>query len=213
MQNPIRGFLHGSAAIAAVFGLVWLLIAADGGWSRHAALAVFGAALIMLYVISTLYHTIPWNHVWKKRMQRVDHSSIFIFIAASYVPLAVIVLDGWLKWGTLAVVWSITLLGIGQLVFFPRESTGISIAMNTVLGLLAVLLVQPVVDRLGWTAAGLLALGGIFYIVGMVFVVTNWPKLWPRTFGYHEAFHVLVILGTASHFAVAVAWVAPYQVV
>ena len=105
MQNPIRGFLHGSAAIAAVGGLVWLLIASDGGASRHAALAVFGVALILLYVVSTLYHTIPWNHTWKKRMQRVDHSTIFIFISASYVPLAVIVLDGWLKWGTLIVVW------------------------------------------------------------------------------------------------------------
>ncbi len=213
MQNPVRGFLHGSAAVAAVGGLVWLLIASDGGASRDAALATFGSALILLFTVSTLYHTVPWNEIWKKRMQRIDHSTIFLFIAASYVPLAVIVLEGWVKWTTLGVVWGVTLLGIGQLAFFPREKTGISIAMNTGLGCLALLLVGPVVGRLGWTAAGLLALGGLFYIVGMVFVVTNRPRLWPRIFGYHEAFHVLVILGTAAHFAVAIRWVARFQAV
>lgn len=210
MQNPVRGFLHGTAAVLSVAGSVWLLTHSSGGLTRRASLALFGLALVALYTISTIYHTIPWRSVWKERMQRVDHSTIFVFIAATYTPFAVVVFDGWLTWFTLSMVWSIAVVGIAQLAFFPRPSKAASVALNTTLGWLALLLVYPMAQRLPWTAIALMFLGGGLYTVGMVLLVTGRPRLWPRVFSYHEAFHVLVIAGSVAHFAVQFRYVARF---
>ena len=210
MQNPVRGFLHGSAAVLSVGALVWLLIHSIGGVGRNIALAIFGSSLIVLYIVSTLYHVVPWQQVWKKRMQRVDHSTIMLFIAASYTPVAIVVFDGWLRIGTMVVVWSIAAVGVTDLVLFPRTRTGVSIAVSTTLGCLSVALAGPVLHLLGWQAIVLMSIGGAAYLVGMIFLVTNRPRLWPRVFSYHEVFHVLVIAGTAFHFLAVMRYVARY---
>ena len=213
MQHPVRGFLHGTAALLSVGALAALLIHSSGGAARTIALTSFGVGLIVLYLVSTLYHVVPWQDVWKKRMQRMDHSMILLFIAASYMPMTIIVFDGWVQVATTIVVWTVAVAGVTDLVFFPRATTGITIAVSTTLGCLSLMLAWPLLDRLGWTALTLMAIGGVAYLVGMVFLVTNRPRLWPRVFSYHEAFHVLVIAGTAFHFIVALRYIARYTAV
>ncbi len=210
VQNPVRGLLHGPAALAALAGLAWLLFDSPGGISRKAALAVFGLSLVALFTISTLYHTVPWRRIWKLRMQRADHAAIFAVVAGSYTPLAVIVFDGWLTWVTLAMAWGIAAVGVAQLAFFPRETVAFSIALNTTLGCLAVLFLKALVDRLPWTAIALLMLGGVLYLVGMIALVSRRPRLWPRVFSYHEAFHVLVVAAAAVYWFTIWRWVAPF---
>ena len=207
MQNPVRGFLHGGAALAALVGTV-VLLAAAGAWPIRVALLVFGVAMIALFVTSSLYHSIPWRLVWKKRMQRLDHSMIFIFIAATYTPVSIVILDPPLQWVALVVVWAVAAVGVGQHAFFPDEPH-LTVALATTLGWLALLLVYPIVQALGWPAAVLAVIGGVFYTIGVVFLVTNRPRLWPRVFSYHELFHVLVIAGTATHFLVTYRYVVP----
>ena len=85
IQNPVRGFLNGSAAIMAWVGLAFL-IARGSGWSGRLSLAIFGAGLVVLFSVSTLYHAVPWKPAAKAIMRRVDHSAIFILIAATYTP-------------------------------------------------------------------------------------------------------------------------------
>jgi hemolysin III len=208
MQNPVRGLLHGSAAVASVAGTVFLLARA-GSWSGRLAFTVFGLGLVALYTTSSLYHSIPWAEVWKRRMQRLDHSMIFVLIAASYTPFAVVVLDGWLRWISLAGAWGIALVGIGQLAFFPRERFGFSIALMTTLGWLSLPVMIPIGTRIGIAAVILLAIGGILYTSGMVLVVTQRPRLWPRVFSYHEVFHVFVVTASMLHFAATYRYVAP----
>lgn len=210
MQNPVRGFLHGTAALASVAAGIVLLVRSSGGFWAKFAFAVFGLAMIALYTVSTLYHTIPWRQVWKQRMQRVDHSAIFVFIAATYTPIAAIVFDGWIRWLTLAVVWSIALTGVLLLAFRSNTAKGLSVVLNATLGWLAVFLLAPMVDRLPWTAVMWMFIGGGLYTVGMVFLITNRPRLWPRVFSYHEAFHVLVIGGTIAHYLVHFRYVARF---
>jgi hemolysin III len=210
IQNPVRGMLHGSAAVVSVFAAIVLLWHASGGVSRTVALLVFGFGLVFLYTVSTLYHTVPWRDMAKKRMQQLDHSTIFVFIAASYTPFLVIVLDGWMQWASLLGVWGITAAGIMQLTLFPQRTTGPAIAIKMTLGWLAVLIVWPILQRLPWTAVALLGLGGVFYTIGMIFLVTNRPRLWPRVFSYHELFHVLVIAGTLVHFTAIFRYVARF---
>ena len=106
MQNPIRGFLHGSAAAAGFVGTIFLLFHAPN-WPVRGAVLVFGLAMMALYTTSSLYHSIPWRERWKKRMQRMDHSMIYVLIAGTYTPVAAIVLDPPWNWIVLATVWGI----------------------------------------------------------------------------------------------------------
>ncbi len=208
MQNPVRGFLHGAAAAAAVAGTV-LLVVRTGPWLARVAVLVFGLGLTALYTTSSLYHAVPWRAVWKRRMQRADHSMIFVLIAATYTPAAAIALEGWTRWATLAAVWTIAVAGIVSVTLERGDRYNRSIALMTTLGWLAVLIVWPLGRRAGAPAVLLLALGGVLYTVGMVFLVTNRPRLWPRVFSYHEVFHVLVVAASVLHFVATYRYVAP----
>jgi hemolysin III len=208
MQNPVRGLMNAVAAGAAAVGTATLMWRSPG-WSGRIALIVFGVGLIALFTTSSLYHSIPWRESWYRRMQRLDHSMIFVLIAASYTPIGVIVLGGWLRWATIGVAWGIAFTGIGLVLVLPRSKHGISIALMMVLGWISLPLMVPVATHAGGMAVAFLALGGILYSVGMVFLVTGRPRLWPRVFSHHELFHVFVIGAAAFHFAANFGYVAP----
>lgn len=202
MTNPVRGFLHGTAAVVSAVGATLLTVLAGGGAWNRLALLVFGVSLVCLYTVSSLYHSIPWGPVWKARMRRLDHTMIYVLVAGTFTPIAWIALDGWLRVGTLAVQWGIVAFGAAQKAFFPSESRSLSVVLQTIQGWLALLLLWPLARHLPWTALLMIGLGGVLYTVGMVFLVTNRPRLWPRVFSYHEVFHILVIAGSSVHFAV-----------
>jgi hemolysin III len=210
MQNPVRGFLHGTAAVASAVGAVFLWQQGSGDLRREMALLVFALSLIALYTGSSLYHSVPWSRTWKERMQRVDHSMIYILVAGTYTPLACIVFDGWLRWAALGAAWGIALIGILQKIFLPKVGEWFSIALQTTQGWVALPLLVPLAHRLPYPALLLTALGGIFYTVGMVCLVTQRPRLWPRVFSHHEVFHVLVVSGSAAHYAMTFLYVARF---
>ncbi len=208
MQNPVRGFLHGGAAVAAVFGTAFLVWQAPN-WGIRVGVIVFGLAMIALYTTSSLYHGIPWDGNWKKRMQRLDHSMILVLIAGTYTPPTIVALDGWAQWIVLGVAWGTVAIGAIQHAWFPREQQTFSMALGATMGWLGILIAWKFVIELGWTAALLGVIGGAVYTIGMVLLITNWPKLWPRVFSYHELFHVMVIVGTAIHFVMVWRYVLP----
>jgi hemolysin III len=210
MQNPVRGFLHGTAAMVSVAGAIWLWCRTSGDLPRQLVLLVFGLSLVALYTVSSLYHSVPWRAVWKARMQRLDHAMIHVLIAGTYTPIAALVLDGWWRAAALATVWGIAVIGISQKIFLPNLNHGISIAMQTTQGWLALPLLVPLAHRLPWPALLLAILGGLLYTIGMVFLVTGRPRLWPRVFSYHEVFHVLVVGGSAAHYAMTITYVARF---
>lgn len=208
MQNPVRGLLHGSAAFASVIGSVVLW--RHGAPAHQYALLVFTAGMVGLYTVSSLYHSVPWPAVWKARMQRADHAMIYVLIAATYTPITWIVLDGWLRVVVLCVAWGIAVCGVLQKVLLPHIGESFAIAMTTIQGWLALPLFVPLARRLPWPALLLMGLGGVVYTIGMVFLVTERPRLWPRVFSYHEAFHVCVVAGSAAHYAMIFTYVARF---
>lgn len=209
MHNPVRGFLHGSAAIASVIGGVVLWSRADGDLGRQLSLLLFAASMVGLYTVSSLYHSVPWQVHWKQRMQRVDHSMIYLLIAGSYTPVAVVALDGWWRAAALGAVWAIAIGGILQKFLLPHFSHGWSTAMQIVQGWLALPLLVPLAHRLPLPAMLLLISSGLLYTAGAVFFVTQRPRLWPRVFSYHEMFHICVVAGSAAHYALTLWYVAP----
>jgi hemolysin III len=210
IQNPVRGILHGTAAVASVVGGLVLWLRSDGDLYRQVALLIFALSMVALYTVSCLYHSVPWRALWKERMQRVDHSMIYVLIAGTYTPIASIVLAGSLRWATLATAWGITGVGILQKTFLPNVRDWLSIGAQTTLGWLGLLLVVPLAQRLPGPALLLGVLGGLLYTVGMVFCVTQRPRLWPRVFSYHELFHILVVAGSATHYAMAFWYLARF---
>ncbi|MDH3293146.1 MAG: hemolysin III family protein [Acidimicrobiia bacterium] len=206
IQNPVRGFLHGGAAVASIVGTVFLLLRAPTAAAR-VAVVVFGLGLLGLYTTSSLYHSVPWSHRWKSRMQRLDHSMIFVLIAASYSPVALVILDGPWRWVTMAAVWGLAVIGIAQRVLSSMERHVLSFSLMVVMGWMSLPIMAPLSSRAGTNAVGMMALGGVLYTVGMLFKVTRWPKLWPRVFSAHELFHVLVVSASVSH------WIATYRFV
>jgi hemolysin III len=208
MQNPVRGFLHGSAALLAFVGWIIMLVTAPTPGSKL-AVTVFGLTMVGLYVVSSLYHSIPWSPRWKSRMQRADHAMILIFIAGTYTPIAVIALDGWIGWVSLAAAWAIAGFGVVRHIVVPEVRGGFSVALMVTLGWLAVFIMIPLIQRAGFAPAIWFAIGGVIYTVGMVLVATNRPRLWPRVFSYHEVFHVLVVAASALHFAATLRFVVP----
>jgi len=208
MQNPIRGILHGSAAVLAVVGTAFLAWRAPN-WGIRIGAIVFGLAMIALYTTSSLYHGIPWSEDWKRRMQRLDHSMILVLIAGTYTPITIVALDGVAQWFVLAAVWGTVLVGGLQHAFFPQEKQTFSMALGMTMGWLGLLIAWKFVVELGWSAAALALAGGAVYSIGMILLITNRPRLWPRVFSYHEVFHVMVIAATSLHFIMVARYVVP----
>jgi hemolysin III len=209
MQNPIRGILHGSAAVAAAVGLVVLL---DRAWGRVATVAgalMFGGALLVMYTISSLYHSVPWDPKWKTRLQRADHAMIFLVVAGTFTPIAIASLDGAALVVALSVVWGIAAAGIMLKALLPNIKTSLSVTLQMVMGWSALIWVPWVWSALGPGAMALIVLGGLCYTVGTVIFTSKRPRLFPRTFSYHELFHVLVIAGSALHFFAILLYAIP----
>lgn len=209
MQNPIRGFLHGSAAIGAAIGLVILI---DRAWGHAGALIgalSFGLALIAMYTVSSLYHSVPWTPRWKTRLQRVDHSMIFLVVAGTFTPIAIASLDGIPLYLGLGVAWGIAVTGILLKALNPEVKTGVSVTLQMAMGWSALIWIPWMWRELGPGAIALIAVGGLCYTIGTVIFTAKRPRLFPRTFSYHELFHVLVVAGSSFHFLAILLYAIP----
>jgi hemolysin III len=209
MHHPVRGILHGTAAVLSIVGAVLLtVLPVESSAGQRVSLLAFGLSLVALYSVSALYHSVPWRTIWKRRMQRLDHTMIHVLVAGTYTPIAFIVLDGWLRWVTLGLQWGIVLWGAIQQFAIENPSQKLSIILQTSQGWMALALMWPLATRLPWTAILLITLGGVFYTVGMALMVIGRPKLWPQVFSSHEVFHVFVVAGSSVHFAAVAGYMA-----
>jgi hemolysin III len=209
MQNPIRGFLHGSAAVASAIGLVVLLDRSDGRLRAVAGALIFGGALLVMYTISTLYHSVPWEPRLKTRLQKLDHSMIFLVVAGTFTPIAIASLDGTILLLALGVVWGIAITGILLKALMPEIRTSLSVTLQMVMGWSALIWIPWIWQELGRGAIALIVLGGACYTIGTVIYAMRRPRLFPRTFSHHELFHVLVIAGSSFHFFAILHYAVP----
>ena len=199
MRNPVRGLLHGVSACFAFVGAVLLGLGATSIEGR-VSLLVFGLGLTALFLTSALYHSGPWGPTAMRRMQRVDHSMIFILITATFTPFAVLILDGWFRASALSLAWTLASIGIVAVVRGTGGAERRRVAAMIGLGWLSVFIVMPVERQLGLEALVILAVGGATYSLGGLLFASGRPRLRPRVFSYHEVFHTLVVLAAVLHF-------------
>ena len=194
----LRGWLHLVCFFLAIPAGVLVIALGDSVRARVGA-AVYAAGLVALFGVSGLYHRRPWSPTWRRRMQRLDHGTIFVMIAGSYTPICLLVLDGWVAAATLVAVWTGAALGAVLAWCDGRRTTTLRSVLYIVLGWLALAATPQLVRHLSPAELILIAVGGVLFTVGAIFLPTHWPDPIPHVFGYHEVWHTLVVAAAVCH--------------
>lgn len=201
----LRGVSHAVACGVSIVAAVVVVVLAPAG-RASVAVAVYGIGLVALFGGSALYHRWSGSARLKAVLRRVDHGMIFVFIAASYTPIAVVVLHGWVGWVLLGLAWVGAGIGVAFSMGWVEAPRVIVAGSYLALGWLAVIVIPQLIADLQLTALILVAGGGVLYSAGAVVYVRQRPNLWPRTFGFHELFHLLVILAAAAYYVALIGW-------
>ncbi len=198
----MSGLTHFIAALAAIAGLV-LLIIKSGHPVRPwylVSFIIFGAGMILLYSASALYHWLPLSDQRILLLKKIDHIMIFILIAATYTPICLIPLRGPWGWSLFGSIWGMTIMGIFMKLFWINAPRRLATLIYVVMGWLAMVAIWPLFKSVQIEAFWGILTGGLFYTIGAVIYATKKPDPVPGFFGFHEIFHVFVMLGSFSHF-------------
>ena len=168
------------------------LVARDGSGRQLAGAIVFCIALVMVYTSSTLYHSIS-HPVSKRRLKVFDHCAIFVLIAGTYTPFALIALHGDVGWWLFAVAWTLATIGVVLKLFFTGRFKGVSTLVYLAMGWLVVGAVKPMIEHVPAVTLGWLLAGGLAYTLGTVFYMSKRRHA-------HAVWHGFVLLGSACHF-------------
>ena len=200
IREPVNGATHLVGLLLAGAGTILLLRMAQGP-SELVAFGVYGAALILLFGASTLYHTLTVPDRTGRALRTLDHIAIYFLIAGTYTPVALVTLRGHLGWTLLAAVWLIALAGIPFKLFFLDAPVWLSTGTYLAMGYLALIAVVPIARAVSFAGLAWLIAGGLAYTVGAVVYARQRPDPFPGRFGHHEIWHLLVLAGSGCHFA------------
>jgi hemolysin III len=209
VKPRLRGVSHQWAFFVSCAIGAALVVAAPAGTPRLAA-AVYALSVSALFGVSALYHRISWASAAARRwMRRLDHSAIFLLIAGTYTPFALLVLEGRIATVILVVVWAGALGGILLKLVWIDAPKLITAIVYVALGWVAVAAFPDLLEELGVTGTALVAAGGLLYTAGALVYALRRPDPVPSVFGYHEVFHALVIIAAALQYAVVAFYVLP----
>ena len=198
-----NSFTHLAGAVVALAGGIFLIVqgALAGDPWKVVSFSIYGAMLLWLYLASTLYHSLRGRakRIWCK----FDHCAIYLLIAGSYTPFALVSLRGPWGWSLFGTVWGLALVGIVQEIWLARGLRVFSLILYVAMGWLALIAVAPLVDALTWEGFRWLALGGLVYTGGIVFYATD--EKW--AYG-HGVWHLFVLAGSACHYFTVLEYVA-----
>ncbi len=186
---------HAIGLVLSIIALVLLIIhASTHGTTKHiVSFTIFGASLILLYSASTFYHYTQ-NPELRKKLNILDHASIYVLIAGTYTPFTLVTLKGWLGWTIFGVTWGIAIIGIVLKLFYTGRFEKLSTIAYVAMGWIIIFAIKPLIASLPLNGLYWLVAGGVFYTVGAI--LYSIPKLKYN----HVIFHVFVLLGSFSHF-------------
>ena len=206
----LRGRLHQHTIWFSLAAASLLVAFAPAGTARVTA-AIYGIGLNALFITSAVYHRWPPASRWKPVLRRIDHSVIFVFIAASYTPVAVLILEPPSSTIVLVSVWVGAVLGVVFSVAWI-DAPRLAVALSYIgIGWVIVIALPEVFGEAGAAPAALFLAGGLLYSAGAFVYARQRPDPWPRIFGFHELFHALVIAAAVLHFVAMAGWVIPAE--
>ncbi|MGE4566192.1 MAG: hemolysin III family protein [Acidimicrobiales bacterium] len=203
-----RGVSHRAAFISALTLAPLMIVKAPGVGPRF-IIALYSLSVVALFGVSALYHRIDWSPSKKTLMQKIDHITIFVAIAATYTPVAVFVLSPWAGTLVLWVVWLGATSGIIIYLRFPHAPNWAVALPYLVIGWSLLPVIVDAWRQLGVAAFLLLLLGGLLYTGGALIFAFQKPNPWPGTFGFHEVFHLCTIVGATLHYIAIAFFVLP----
>jgi hemolysin III len=209
VKPRLRGVSHQYAFFISLGCGVGLILAASEGRARVAA-SIYAAAVSALLGTSALYHRVTWRPKARRWMRRLDHSMIFVLIAGTYTPVALLALHGGLASTILIVLWAGALGGVIFKLAWIDAPKWLFAIVYVLLGLVTAAVFGELPAAIGWLGAAGIALGGALYVTGAVIYASEKPNPWPKVFGYHEVFHALVLAAAGLHYAVIAFAVLPH---
>lgn len=209
MREPVNTWTHFLAFVASIVGLVILIAVTRQDIPKMLTMIVYGGSMILLYGFSSVYH---WSRVSPDKqliLEKLDHISIYCLIAGTYTPVLSWGLTGAWRWSTLIIVWVLALAGMLMKIWFMNTPRLVSTALYLLLGWFALIPLAQLLHNLPLQPIILMVVGGVFYTIGAVIYATRWLDFFPRVFGFHEIFHLLVVAGSVFHFLMIYLYIAP----
>jgi len=190
-------------------GLVVLLFLGRGDAEKEISLLIYGISLILMLSASAAYHLVnarPAILLWLRKM---DHTAIYLLIAGTYTPICLFYFTGFWRSGFLAIIWGMALVGIIVKLFLIRAPRWVTAGIYLLMGWLSILAVREIITRMPAPALFWLVLGGLAYTAGAMVYILKKPDFFPGVFGFHEVWHIFVILGCLAHFLLIAIFIAP----
>lgn len=209
MREPVNAWTHLVTLLAAVVGLVFLIVLSRSSSSKLITMTIYGVSVITLYGASTVYH---WARTVPRKvmiLKKIDHVAIYLLIAGSYTPVFYYSLEGAWRIAMLISIWVLTLVGIMLKVWFINLPRYVSTAFYVAMGWIAVIPLAKMVTSLPTGALVLMFVGGVAYTIGAVIYATKWLNFFPNRFGFHEIFHIFITIGSVTHFFMMLVYIIP----
>jgi hemolysin III len=208
-REPVNGLTHFFAAIVAAIGLIALIVIGWNNLVKEVSLSIYGASLILLFAASAAYHMVKAGPKIIAILRKLDHSAIYLLIAGTYTPFCAIMFSGFWKWGLLSIIWSLALIGIVVKMFVMNAPRWLSAGVYVMMGWLCIAAIGEMLRVLPVGALVWLVIGGVVYTLGAIVYITKTLDFFPGKFGFHEVWHIFVILGALAHFIAIAAYIAP----
>lgn len=209
IKDRVSGFTHLIGAILSVAGLVLMIIycalySNEKAWDIVSC-TIFGTGLILLYTFSSLYHLLNLKEKGTRVFRKFDHIMIYILIAATYTPICLGPIRGGWGWSIFGIVWGLAILGTILTSIWIEAPRWLTTSIYIAMGWIVVIAVFPMIQTFsqisrGMEALGWLLAGGIFYTIGGINYGLKWPKINTKHIGFHEIFHIFVMLGSFCQF-------------
>ncbi len=194
-------YSHLAGAIAAIIGTVFLSIVAKDSVPMIATALIYGCSVTFLFLASSLYHAFKKQENERSFWRKMDHLAIFFMIAGTYTPVSYFCLEAPWKWTMIITQWSLVFAGALLQIFFPKAPRALNASIYLAMGWLAILPIKQILAAMSLSQAILMFSGGAAFTVGGIIYAIKRPRLFPGFFGFHELFHIMILLGGALHYA------------
>lgn len=208
LREPVSAITHLAAASISLIGLIILIIFGWGDNQKIITFSIYGISLILMFTASGTYHLVIARDTIILNLRKLDHSAIYLLIAGTYTPICVYFFNGFWQYGMLILIWSLAIIGIAVKLFVINAPRWITAGVYLVMGWLAIMGVQEILRTMPLAAIIWLVVGGLFYSLGAIIYITKFLDFFPGTFGFHEVWHIFVILGAFSHYFVILKFIA-----
>jgi len=195
LREPVNGLTHLFAAILALLGLAGLLILGHDSLVKVIALLIYGFSLVLMFSSSAAYHLVKARPPIMQVLRKLDHTAIYALIAGTYTPICLHFFSGFWAWGMLVIIWGLALAGIVVKLFVIKAPRWLTAGIYLVMGWLSLMAIRQMLLFMPVGALVCLLLGGLFFTVGAVVYILKKPDFFPGIFGFHEIWHIFVILG------------------